>query len=745
MLTVSLLTGRCGPARVGSGPRRHQALVRSGGGGGGPLPLHAGAALGACGGQGGRAHQKVLRAHERQPLQVSRPLLARLRFLGSPRLGPRGGGARGSGRSPAIGTPGDAFSSVPCRLRSGSLNRQELARTETAVKRYLFSLGQLLRHGAEHLDDQPEEGGVPTTEEASAWATDPSREGEIWPACSGGSCWGRLPPFLTHNSRTTTHPQMAALFVRVFEDSRVSPRVKEDAVGALMQLAVPKPLLLRSTGGGDRVVAACLSREAAPGARCRVLGGLSEMLRFEEQTLVSRQDKAAKDHLAAFQGARFAEDEERDLARENNEGEAPVTAGSVVQELWPLVLEVATDGPGATALDASNPGTPMAPSPLGIPAAGGGAAAAAQQLLRSRQAALDLMEQVLRGGHVVPFTAVSTLVALSTEPERSVARRALDQLRALYDKFTDLVDARLPDGVSEAFAFHDRIGSHSSASTRAPSTSPGAAAREQASRQRTDSAADTCSGILRKPRPFSAAGQRLVPAAGGGRRPVRGVLPGAGEQGLQGPPAGRPAPPVRCLRGTCGPAAAALPAASGDAAPPAGPLRHGEQGANAPPYDRPTKLAGLLQVLSELPYKRAEEPLSVVYQINQVIAKRADGVLTAMKRAWGKHGEEDGGAAPAAALSPVPGANPAAVLGSPSPAAGLGRRNVAEAQAADCRSSLALSLLLLLKRHLKVQYALGNDRIAEFHPSGPTRAAEEKAQASSAGNGRPRRLRRSSP
>lgn len=46
---------------------------------------------------------------------------------------------------------------------------------------------------------------------------------------------------------------------------------------------------------------------------------------------------------------------------------------------------------------------------------------------------------------------------------------------------------------------------------------------------------------------------------------------------------------------------------------------------------------------------------------------------------------------------------------------------------ADSRAAMALSLLLLLKRYLKMAYALPDDRCAAFSPTDPARTAEPAA------------------
>ncbi|CAL8470720.1 g10262 [Coccomyxa elongata] len=94
-----------------------------------------------------------------------------------------------------------------------------------------------------------------------------------------------------------------------------------------------------------------------------------------------------------------------------------------------------------------------------------------------------------------------------------------------------------------------------------------------------------------------------------------------------------------------------------------------------------------------LPYKRADEPLVVVYHVNTIVSRRGEDVLSALK---------------------------ASLAGSTS-------LNEQEGDVErQCTASLALSMLLLLKQHLKSIYGLTTERITNFNPGvAETRKQEE--------------------
>ncbi|BDA45698.1 Nipped-B-like protein [Coccomyxa sp. Obi] len=104
-------------------------------------------------------------------------------------------------------------------------------------------------------------------------------------------------------------------------------------------------------------------------------------------------------------------------------------------------------------------------------------------------------------------------------------------------------------------------------------------------------------------------------------------------------------------------------------------------------------LALCAHLAAMLPYKRADEPLVVVYHVNTIVSRRGEDVLSALKASL----------------------------------AGSSSLNAQEGDVeTQCRASLALCMLLLLKQHLKSAYGLTTERITNFNPGlAETRKQEE--------------------
>ena len=64
---------------------------------------------------------------------------------------------------------------------------------------------------------------------------------------------------------------------------------------------------------------------------------------------------------------------------------------------------------------------------------------------------------VIRGGIVVPWSAMPALCALATDPERDTASRALSCLRSIVAANTAFVAGQVPSGVTEAYLFHCKL------------------------------------------------------------------------------------------------------------------------------------------------------------------------------------------------------------------------------------------------------------------------------------------------
>ncbi|GAQ92315.1 Sister chromatid cohesion protein SCC2/Nipped-B [Klebsormidium nitens] len=144
--------------------------------------------------------------------------------------------------------------------------------------------------------------------------------------------------------------------------------------------------------------------------------------------------------------------------------------------------------------------------------------------------------------------------------------------------------------------------------------------------------------------------------------------------------------------------------------------------------------------LAGLPFATLDEPLYLIYSINRTLQLRAGAALAQLKaavlgagpvaaavRASVAAAERE---AEEAALSVYSDVDPAPPGPAQHPAAddlaGLPRDDV-DAVKAESGGAMALSLLLLLKRYLKMAYALPDDRCAAFSPTDPARTAEPAA------------------
>ena len=130
------------------------------------------------------------------------------------------------------------------------------------------------------------------------------------------------------------------------------------------------------------------------------------------------------------------------------------------------------------------------------------------------------------------------------------------------------------------------------------------------------------------------------------------------------------------------------------------------------------------QVVAALPFRKADEPLATVVHANSIIAKRGDAVLSAFKAAL-QHT-----AAPGAAVAANAGATSSPAAPGPTavqPESGAAACSVSADLANACNASLAVSMLLLLKRYLLAAYGLAPERVALF----ATGSAERRKQVGS--------------
>eukprot|EP00741_Cyanophora_paradoxa_P007197 tig00001085_g6963.t1 len=266
-----------------------------------------------------------------------------------------------------------------------------------------------------------------------------------------------------------------------------------------------------------------------------------------------------------------------------------------------------------------------------------------------RAAAVTLLGLIFRQGLANPYFLVAPLVATETDGEGGVREQGRALLAAIDERQPTLVANRMREGVELAFT------------ARPPDERPAATAR---ARQLGAGGPDEGEG------PLFGRQYALIQRNKGYRNAFLSStlrrFASAGER--PGSPAG--------ARGGRGEAEA--------------------EGA---------LLEFLAAVLAGLPYALPEEPLFLIWTINQTILARASLVLSGLRERLLAAGEEDQAPAPRD-LSPA---------------------DLAEARR-RCGEAQALGLLLLLKRRLKLTYGLSDARCKEFDPteSEQARRAKEK-------------------
>jgi len=135
----------------------------------------------------------------------------------------------------------------------------------------------------------------------------------------------------------------------------------------------------------------------------------------------------------------------------------------------------------------------------------------------------------------------------------------------------------------------------------------------------------------------------------------------------------------------------------------------------------------LALVAASLPFRRSDEPLSILHCINGIVSRRAEFVRTALK------------AKLKAATELV--SNATVSVGEPANPTGADPDDAvtvdmeAELQATkdmliELKAAYAVTLLLQLKHYIKTVYRLDSDRIANFSPSGEKRKNEERVACS---------------
>ncbi|GLC46380.1 hypothetical protein PLESTF_001845900 [Pleodorina starrii] len=486
--------------------------------------------------------------------------------------------------------------------------------------RFLYSLGTLCRYGAEILDE--------------------AVEGSEHPTCAAA----------------------LSLVLHFYELMGDNIRAKDMALQALGFIFIAQPQLAVNVRDVGPVLEAALDRSAPATIKARCLASLTELLRSEEDVLLARQAAARREAAAAQQASTLPDEESRALARRNGEGDSSSVSSGLIQMLWDKILALATDTTPAP-VPAPTGGQTPPPTPSGTASAHGAVV---------RKRALELIEVVIRGGIVVPWTAMPALCALATDPERDTAARALAQLRAVVAANSAFVAGQVPGGVAEAYAFHCKL------------------------------------AALERP------GNK--PAPDKYRTLVEG-LSGVWATTFQ---------PDKALKTKF---LGALLTALEDAATLA---------ANLAAKSDPHLLSFMTYIIAELPYRKMDELLGVLFRVNQIVSRRSADVLNRFHemreaaRAGAGAGaatqQQQDGPGQASSSAP-PSASPLAPARPTPSGASTSSGGGGLALAGVVKASMALSLMLLLKQYLRASYDLTAERIAKYDPKGPQCKVEEKLGA----------------
>ncbi|GMH40118.1 hypothetical protein BSKO_08022 [Bryopsis sp. KO-2023] len=223
-------------------------------------------------------------------------------------------------------------------------------------------------------------------------------------------------------------------FVETYEAVDIES-VKEAALRAVGTVFVSRPDLIVHA---DRVLIDALNPSSSMVLKRTALKNLTELLKCEEERMVlCQQESQELQEKKSIVGA--AKSPAR-LPTMNGEGDGSGFSSAMLQRVWGNVCASATDVSESTPFSAS--GSPLTPS---------------KQRSDIRLATLELMEAVLKGGMVAPWTAVSPLVALATDPVQTVAERALRLLSAESQRHTDFFAQQAPKGLVTAYRFQCKL------------------------------------------------------------------------------------------------------------------------------------------------------------------------------------------------------------------------------------------------------------------------------------------------
>ncbi|KAK9834236.1 hypothetical protein WJX84_005062 [Apatococcus fuscideae] len=282
------------------------------------------------------------------------------------------------------------------RFQEGQPPLQAEAATVYIV-RYLHILGQLSRFGAELLDGR-------------------ELEGEQFQLAS---CLQTILKFFDSNLGQT--------------------RVQSSAVQAMGSLAVARPALLLGCDA-RRVFKSVMGLGSCAQFQMRALNTLTDLLKNEENKMLTHRGLEEPQMAAARSlDASSGDVSNQALPVQNGQGDTLPLSSGILQDNWELVLRLATDvcRPAATGSPSRDPGHPLNAA--------------------VRRAALLLIEAVLRGGLVAPWTAIPTLITLTSDPNREVADAALKTLRQLAAKHFPMFHSQLSNGINLLAEFHWRL------------------------------------------------------------------------------------------------------------------------------------------------------------------------------------------------------------------------------------------------------------------------------------------------
>ena len=580
---------------------------------------------------------------------------------------------------------------------------EELSEKETLrsgerahARRALFALGHLARHGADHLEDSREE------------RVSPKHLFEL---------------FRSFMKRSAAGSSAEGEF-----------DLKRGALSACGALFVSRPKLMLSPAGGfgkgsmDRVMRAALSPDSERGLKEQALANLDEYLREEERrTLVAMSDdadaNAGATQVVGTGGAMSRERRRRraEAARARSKGggayssdanaNANANAGEpgerappdaahhfqtvngehdnslangVAQRYWSHCLELCAD-----------------PEPS------------------VRLKALHLAEVVLRQGLVHPMSCFPPLFALQADPVATVRKCAMRLLRQQHGKYADFFDHQLGAGLEALFAFCKRL---AVAARRAAKENRRANfADETGKKTGGDGARVHLVNATAQPEDVSRGFSNIYKLVNGTRASRHKFL-AALLRRFEG------------KRGGAGPGPSPDASSSSDA----------------------TYLCFLANAVSTLPFTMSDEVLFVVFHLNRLVSLRAATLLdgidarlekeTSGEETKSPREKEDGGEEGADASGRRPAGKRRRVSSAGSPSSrrerSPGRQNASNASKADAPSaslradvelSLGVSVMLALKKHLKLTYDLTDQRCRSYAPSEPLKTGEGFRRDPSAG------------